>query len=47
MDAVDLLPDDTPQWQIDIVNQRMAEYKHNLIGLEDFDDAMNAIEKEL
>ena len=47
MDAVELLPDDVPQWQMDVVGQRMAEYKRNPISFQDFDDAMNDIEKEL
>ena len=47
MNAVELLPDEIPQWQMNVVNERMAEYKRNPIDLQDFDEAMNDIEKEL
>ncbi|MBL7693031.1 MAG: hypothetical protein JNM41_15665 [Flavipsychrobacter sp.] len=47
MDAVELLSDDIPGWQVDLVKERMEEYKRNPIVLQDFDSAIDDIEKEL
>jgi len=47
LEAVELLSDDIPAWQMDLVNERMAEYKRNPIVLQDFDTAIDDIEKEL
>ncbi|MES2701427.1 MAG: addiction module protein [Bacteroidota bacterium] len=49
MDAVELLiEDDTiPEWQVNLVNERMAEYKKNPGIALDFDEAMDDIEKDL
>jgi hypothetical protein len=47
MEAVEIISDDVPAWQIDLVKERMEEYKRNPIVLEDFDSAMNDIETEL
>ena len=38
---------DVPQWHIDIVRERLAEYKSNPKIAADFDEAMNEIEKDL
>lgn len=47
MEAVEIISDDVPAWQIDLVKERMEEYKRNPIVLQDFDCAMNDIETEL
>jgi len=47
MDAVELINDDIPLWQMDLVKERMEDYKRNPIVLQDFDSAMDDIEKEL
>ncbi|HUH75513.1 MAG TPA: addiction module protein [Chitinophagales bacterium] len=36
-----------PEWQKDIVNQRLKDYKHNNVQALDFEIAMDEIEKEL
>jgi len=49
MDAIEMLPntDDIPDWHMQVVNERLAEYKENpKLGL-DFDDAMDDIERDL
>lgn len=47
MDAVELINDDIPLWQMDLVKERMENYRRNPIVLQDFDSAMDDIEKEL
>lgn len=47
MDAVELLPDGIPQWQMDLVKERIEEYRRNPVSLQDFDEAMTEIEKQL
>ena len=47
MDALEVLPDDIPQWHISVVNERMEEYRKNPSQGIDFDTAINDLEKEL
>jgi hypothetical protein len=47
MEAVEIISDDVPAWQMDLVKERMEEYKRNPIVLQDFDNAMIDIETEL
>jgi len=48
MDALEMLPNtDVPEWHIQIVSDRLEEYKKNPKLALDFDEAMNDIENEL
>ena len=47
MDAVELINDDIPFWQMDLVKERMENYRRNPIVLQDFDSAMDDIEKDI
>jgi len=38
---------DIPQWHIDILNERIADYKNSPGQAIDFDEAMDDIEKDL
>jgi hypothetical protein len=38
---------DIPQWHIDILNERLIDYKKNPGQALDFDEAMDDIEKDL
>jgi hypothetical protein len=48
MEALEMITDsDVPEWHMQIVNERMEEYKKNPKLAQDFDDAMDDIDKEL
>lgn len=48
MEALEMLSDnDIPDWHIQIVTERLEEYKKNPKLALDFDDAMDDLEKEL
>jgi len=48
MDALEMIEDhDVPDWHIQIVNERLGEYKKNPKLTLDFDEAMDDIEKDL
>ena len=48
MEALEMVEDsDVPEWHMQIVTERMEEYKKNPKLAQDFDEAMDDIEKEL
>lgn len=43
----DKIIDEIPEWQKNMVRESIAEYKRNPLAAQDFDEAMNEIEKDL
>lgn len=43
----DKIIDEIPEWQKNEVRERIAEYKRNPRSAQDFDEAMNEVERDL